>query len=60
MEAKETLENYIIRLKQRRDEDNYSYTNDDFIRNKRYIKNCYKKDLSVYKCLEFMFFENNK
>lgn len=52
----ETFENYLIRLKQRRTEDSYEYTDEDFEKHIDYIQNCYKTDLSVYKCLEFMWF----
>lgn len=47
---------YLVLLKQRRDEDGYKYTDEDFQTYKDYIKNCVKTGLSVYKCLEFMWF----
>jgi hypothetical protein len=53
---KETFEDYLQRLKDRRTEDDYKYTDEDFELYKDYIENCYKADLSVYKCLEFMYF----
>lgn len=53
----ESFESYLFRLKERRTEDKYQYTDLDFERNLEYIKNCYKKNLSVYKCLEFMYYK---
>lgn len=47
---------YLVLLKQRRDEDGYKYTDEDFETYKDYIKNCAKTGLSIYKCLEFMWF----
>ena len=55
----ETFEDYLIRLKKRRDDDSYGYTDKDFEKYKKYIKDCYDTDLSVYKCLEFMYFQEN-
>jgi flavodoxin len=52
----ETLEQYLQRLKDRRTEDDYKYTDEDFEKYKQYISNCYKSGMSVYKCLEFMYF----
>jgi len=56
----ETFENYLMRLKQRRTEDNYKYTDEDFNKHIEYIKSCWKINLSVYKCLEFLYFEENE
>lgn len=53
---KETLAEYIERLKERRTEDNYKYSDEDFERYDEYIKDCWKGNMSVYKCLEFMYF----
>lgn len=53
---KETFEEYLQRLKDRRTEDNYNYTDEDFKNHIHYIFDCHEKDLSVYKCLEFMYF----
>jgi len=53
---KETFENYLQRLKDRRTEDNYKYTDEDFEKYKDYIEDCCKSGMSVYKCLEFMYF----
>jgi hypothetical protein len=53
---KETFEDYLQRLKDRRTEDDYKYTDEDFIQYEEYIKDCWKTNLSVYKCLEFMWF----
>ena len=52
----ETFEDYLQRLKDRRTEDDYKYTDEDFKNHIYYILDCYEKDLSVYKCLEFMYF----
>jgi len=57
---KETFEQYLQRLKDRRTEDDYKYTDEDFEKYKDYIRNCYQTDLSVYKCLEFMWFETEE
>jgi len=58
---KETFESYLQRLKDRRTEDSYKYTDEDFEKYKEYVKHCYKTNLSVYKCLEFFYDEiNNK
>jgi hypothetical protein len=54
---KEEFEDYLKRLKERRTEDGYRYTDEDFEKHIDYIKDCYKTNLSVYKCLEFMYFE---
>lgn len=53
---KETFEQYLQRLKDRRTEDDYKYTDEDFESVYDYIKNCYNTNLSVYKCLEFMYY----
>jgi len=53
---KETFEDYLQRLKDRRTEDEYKYTDEDFKNYIYYIFNCYEKGMSVYKCLEFMYF----
>lgn len=53
---KETFEQYLQRLKDRRTEDDYQYTDKDFESVYDYIRNCYNTNLSVYKCLEFMYY----
>jgi hypothetical protein len=53
---KETFEQYLQRLKDRRTEDDYKYTDEDFIKYEEYIRDCCKNGMSVYKCLEFMYF----
>lgn len=53
---KETFEDYFQRLKDRRTEDSYKYTDKDFEKYKDYISDCCKNGMSVYKCLEFMYF----
>lgn len=57
MENKETFESYLQRLKDRRTEDNYKYTDKDFEKYREYVEYCWSTDLSVYKCLEFMYYE---
>jgi hypothetical protein len=59
---RETFESYLQRLKDRRTEDGYEYTDEDFEEHKGYIKDCYEYNLNVYKCLEFFYDEitNNK
>jgi len=54
---KETFESYLERLKAKRTEDGYNYTDEDFEKYKDYIRDCWLTNLSVYKCLEFMYFE---
>jgi hypothetical protein len=53
---RETFEQYLQRLKDRRTEDDYKYTDEDFKKYIYYIFDCYEKGMSVYKCLEFMYF----
>jgi hypothetical protein len=53
---KETFEDYLQRLKDRRTEDDYKYTDEDFTKHEEYIRDCCKSGMSVYKCLEFMYF----
>lgn len=52
----DTFDEYLIRLKDRRTEDNYKYTDEDFEKYDEYIKDCWEGNMSVYKCLEFMYF----
>ena len=54
---KETFESYLERLKAKRTEDSYNYTDEDFEKYKDYIRDCWLTNFSVYKCLEFMYFE---
>ena len=56
---KQAFDLYLEALKARRTEDNYNYTDDDFEQYNEYIRKCFKNDLSVYKCLEFMWDEIN-
>lgn len=56
----ESFEDYLSRLKDRRDIDCYKYTDEDFNTYKDYITQCCKTGLSVYKCLEFMWFETKE
>lgn len=52
----ETFDEYLIRLKNRRTEDDYKYTDEDFETYNEYIMDSWRCGLSVYKCLEFMYF----
>lgn len=52
----ETFDEYLIRLKDRRTEDNYKYTDEDFETHNDYIMDSWRCGISVYKCLEFMYF----
>lgn len=54
-----TFEEYLEAVKQRRDEDNYDYTNEDLEKYRYYFEDCWKSNLSVYKSLEFLWFEIN-
>jgi hypothetical protein len=49
---------YLSALKKRRDKDKYNYSDKDFENHKDYIRDCWLRNLSVYKCLEFMYFES--
>lgn len=53
---KGTFDEYSQRLKDRRTEDNYKYTDKDFESYNDYIMDCWRCGMSVYKCLEFMYF----
>lgn len=52
-----TFEDYLAAVKAFRDENQYSYTDKDLEKYQDYIHDCFKTNLSVYKCLEFMYFE---
>lgn len=54
-----SFEEYLEAVKQRRDEDEYGYTGEDLEKYKYYFKDCWKSNLSVYKSLEFLWFEIN-
>ena len=53
------FEEYLEAVKQRRDEDGYGYTDADLEKYKYYLEDCWKSNLSVYKSLEFLWFEIN-
>ena len=53
------FEEYLEAVKQRRDEDGYGYTDADLEKYKYYFIDCYKSNLSIYKSLEFLWFEIN-
>ena len=50
------MEEYLEKLKARRTEDDYRYTDEDFERYEDYIKECWQRGMSVYKCLEMMYY----
>ena len=53
----ETFDEYLIRLKDRRTEDNYNYYTDEELElYNDYIMDSWRCGISVYKCLEFMYF----
>ena len=54
-----SFEEYLEAVKQRRDEDNYGYTDEDLEKYKYYFEDCWKSDLNIYKSLEFLWFEIN-
>jgi hypothetical protein len=54
---KEKFKSYLERLKSFNKAENYNYTDDDFDKYKDYIRDCWLSNLSVHKCLEFMYFE---
>ena len=56
---KETFESYFSAVKELRTENNYDYTNEELEKYSSYFKDCYKSNLSVYKSLEFLWFEIN-
>lgn len=51
-----TFEEFLAAVKARRDEDNYSWTDEQLLNQKEYLINCWKTNLGVYKTLEFMWF----
>jgi hypothetical protein len=56
---KETFEDYLKAVKQRRDEDGYPYSDEDIEKHSSYFKDCWKQNLSCYKALEWLYFEIN-
>jgi len=56
---KKKFKQYLWEVKYIRDNENYSYTDEDFETHKNYIRECWLTDLSAYKCLEFMYFETD-
>ena len=53
------FEEYFLAVKNRRTEDNYDYTDADLEKYKYYFEDCWKRDISIYKSLEFLWFEIN-
>lgn len=51
------FEDYFSAVKQRRTEDDYKYTDEELEHHIEYFKNCNKTNLSVYKSLEFLWFQ---
>jgi len=56
---RETFEEYFLGVKELRTENNYDYTDKELEKYSGYFKDCYKRNLSVYKALEFLWFEIN-
>ena len=54
-----SFEEYLEAVKQRRDEDGYGYTDADLEKYRYYFEDCWKSNLSIYKSLEFLWFEIN-
>jgi hypothetical protein len=54
-----SFEEYLEAVKQRRDEYKYNYTDADLEKYKYYFEDCYTSNLSVYKALEWLYFEIN-
>ena len=53
------FEEYFLAVKNRRTEDNYGYTDEDLEKYKYYFEDCWKRNLSIYKSLEWLYFEIN-
>ena len=51
----DNFQQYYERLRKRRDEDEYIYTDSDLEENISFIKDCYVISASPYICLEMMF-----
>lgn len=49
-----SFEEYLVRLKKRRTDDGYRYTDNDFEKCNTYIMDCWVKNISPYICLEQM------
>jgi hypothetical protein len=54
-----SFEEYLEAVKRRRDEYNYGYTDEDLEKYEYYFEDCYRSNLSVYKALEWLYFEIN-
>ena len=55
-----SLEEYKVKLRKRRDDDGYiKQTDSELELHSKYIEDCFNSGLSVYKCLEFMYFQDN-
>jgi len=55
-----SFEDYLKAVRQRRDEDGYGYSDEDIEKYNYYFKDCWKNNLSVYKSLEFLWFETEE
>ena len=56
----ETFDEYLQRVKDRRTEDGYKYTDEDFETYNEYIMDSWRCGISVYKCLEWMSFARDE
>lgn len=54
---REPFNEYLNRLKDKRTEDGYNYTDDDFKKHEDFIRFCWMYQMSVCKCLELFFLE---
>lgn len=55
-----SFEEYFLAVKTKRTEDSYRYTDEELEEYKHYFKDCWKRELSVYKSLEFLWFETEE
>lgn len=54
------FEDYFSAVKQRRTEDDYKYTDEELEQHIEYFKNYNKTNLSIYKSLEFLWFQTDE
>jgi len=56
----DSFEDYLKAVRQRRDEDDYKYSDEDIEKYSDYFKDCWKINMSCYKALEFLWFETEE
>ena len=54
---RETFEEYFSAVKELRTKDDYNFTDETLEKHIKYFKKCYRNNLSVYKSMEFFYFE---